>query len=139
MTYSAECIDKRLPRGNSRDYAGFVTGSDGLGVDLTDSVLIFEMKRRPEPRRLLPTDLVVVSKTSDDANEIEVLDQGAEATKGRYVLKLVPEDTEFLAPGTYAYSIDIRTATGRRYTVTSGRFFLEGPATAEENLTLPCR
>lgn len=139
MTYSPECVDKRLPRGNDRDYNGLVTDAGGLGVDLTDSTLVFDMKRRPEPRRLEPTDPVVVNKTSDDANEIEVLDQAVEATRGHYVLRLLAADTEFLAPGTYAYSIDVRTATGRRYTVTRGRIFLEGPATAEENLTLPCR
>jgi hypothetical protein len=144
MTYSPECIDKNLPRGNSRNYLGTVrepkTGAVPIppAIDLTDKTIIFEMKKCPEPRRLCPTDEVVVRKTSDDANEIEILDQLVPATKGQYRLKLVPADTQFLAPGVYAYSIDVLTATGQRYTVTTGRFNLKGPATAAENLTPPC-
>lgn len=143
MTYAPDCIDKKLARGNSRSYLGLIRGphigsTDPEPVDLTDKTMIFEMKRRPERRRLSPTDDVVVHKTSDNANEIEILNQLVEITKGRYRLKLVSADTEFLAPGVYAYSIDVLTATGGRFTVTEGRFILTGPATAAENLTPPC-
>jgi len=145
MTYDPSCVDKELVRGDSRVYRGTISEPD-LGTvstppekaDLTGSTLVFEMKKQPEPRRLCPTDGVVVRKTSDDANEIEFLDQGVEETKGQYLLKLVPSDTEFLVPGVYAYSIRLETATGNRYTVTRGRFFLKGPATAAENFTPPC-
>lgn len=144
MTFSPQCVDKELPRGNSRQFLGTVsepvTGTVPTPprVDLTGSLVIFEMKKRPEPNNLAPTDAVVVRKTSDDANEIEILDQTVEATKGQYRLKLVPADTEFLAPGLYAYSIDVVTAIGDRYTVSRGRFFLKGPATAAENWTPSC-
>lgn len=146
MTYEIQSNDKILPRGNSRRWRVFVREpdrgedeNDGQAIDLTGSTVIFEMKRQPETRRLQPTDEVVVRKTSDDANEIEILDQTAEETKGYCRIRLVPADTEFLAPGTYAYSIDVQTALGDRYTVVSARVFLRGPATAEENSTPPCR
>lgn len=145
MTYDPACVDKNLPRGNSRNYRVTVrepdrgnSDTDGQPIALTGSTITFEMKRQPEPRRLSPTDEVVVRKTSDDANEIEVEDQEVEETIGQCVIKLVPADTEFLAPGTYAYSIDVVTGVGGRYTVARGRIFLKGSATAAENLTPPC-
>lgn len=145
MTYEPTSVDKNLPRGNSRRYRVIVrepdlgeSDTDGQPIDLTGSTVVFEVKRQPEPRRLSPTDEVVVRKTSDDANEIEILDQTVETTLGQCVVKLVPADTEFLAPGTYAYSIDVVTGVGERYTVARGRIFLKGPATAAENQTPPC-
>lgn len=143
MSADTPSVDKDLPRGNSRRYRLTVVEpqSDTTPpprVPLTGCLIIFEMKRQPEPRRLSPTDdEVVVRKTSDDVNEIEILDQLIEATKGQCVIKIVPADTEFLAPGTYAYSIDVTTAVDEKYTVTRGRIFLKGPATAAENLTPP--
>lgn len=146
MTYDPTCVDKNLPRGNSRRYRVLVrepdlgeSDTDGQPIDLTGTTIVFEVKRQPEPRRLSPNDEVVVRKTSDDANEIEILDQTVEETLGYCVVKLLPSDTEFLAPGTYAYSIDVTTDAGDRYTVVRGRIFLKGPATAAENLTPPCR
>jgi len=144
MPYDPTCTDKNLPRGDSRNYLLTIreplTGDNQNPetIDLTGSTIVFEMKRQPEPRRLCPTDEVVVRKTSDDANEIEILDQTQEETRGQCRIKLVSSDTEFLDPGTYAYSVKVTTATGDVYTVVSGRIFLKGPATAAENFTSPC-
>lgn len=146
MTYDRSCNDKILPRGDSKRYLVLIRepdrgddDEDAQPIDLTGATLVFQMKRQPEVRRLSPTDDVVVTKTSDDANEIEILDQTQEATKGYCRVRLVPEDTEFLAPGTYAYSIVVTTGLGDRYTAVRARIFLRGPATAEENFTPPCR
>lgn len=138
MTYATTCEDKNLPRGNSRRYRLTVTAIDtGDRVDLTGSTIVFEMKRRPEQRRLQPTDPVVVTKTSDNANEVEFLDQGVEETKGQCLIKLLPADTEWLDPVAYDYSADLIAADGGRYTVAQGRIFLQGPPTASENQTPP--
>jgi hypothetical protein len=144
MTYDPSCDDKILCRGDARRYRLTIrepkTGEvpDPPRIDLTDSRVIFEVKSQPEVNRLCPTEEVVITKTSDDANEIEVLDQTAPTTKGQCIIKLVAADTEFLAPGIYAYSVKVVTATGDPYTVVRGRFFLKGPATAAENMTPPC-
>ena len=144
MTYDPSCTDKELPRGDSRTYLLTIrepkTGEnpDPARIDLTGSTVVFEMKKQPEPRRLCPTDDVVVRKTSDDANEIELLDQESEETLGQCRIRLKSADTEFIDPGVYAYSIKVTTATGDTYTVTIGRFIIKGPATAEENITPPC-
>jgi hypothetical protein len=144
MTYDKSCNDKILPRGDSRRWKVLVRepdrgddDADGQPIDLTGSTIVFEMKRQPERNRLQPTDEVVVRKTSDDANEIEVLDQVTDT--GYCRIRIIGSDTEFLAPGTYAYSIRVVTALGDPYTVVSARIFLRGPATAAENTTPPCR
>ena len=142
MTYDPSCNDKDLPRGNSRNYRMTVqepvTGENPTPdrIDLTGARVVFEMKKKPEFNRLKPTDEVVVTKTSDDANEIEVLAQSGD-TLGQVLIKLRPDDTKYLQPGTYAYSVQVTTAFGDVYDVVSGRIFLKGPATAAENMTPP--
>jgi len=144
MTYDPSCNDKNLPRGDARRFLLTIrepkTGVNQTPdrIDLTGATIIFEVKKRPEPRRLCPTDDVVVRKTSDDANEIEILDQTQDETLGQCRIRLQGADTEFLQPGVYAYSVKVITATGDTYTVVDGRIFLKGPATAAENLTPPC-
>ena len=142
MTYDPACNDKDLPRGNSRNYRMTVrepltgTNTDPDKIDLTGSRVVFEMKKQPDHNRLSPTDPVVVTLTSDDANEIEVLAQAGD-TLGQVLIKLRPEHTKYLQPGTYAYSVQVTTAFGDVYDVVSGRIFLKGPATAAENMTPP--
>lgn len=142
MSYDPQCADKILPRGNSRAFRLTVrepkTGSNQTpaGINLDGALIVFEMKRQPELWPLQPTDDVVVRKTSDDAAEIEILTQSGE-TLGQVLIKLLPADTKFLDPGTYAYSVDVITALGNQYTVANGRIFLRGPATAAENTTPP--
>lgn len=144
MSYDPLCIDKTLPRGNSRRFRLTVsppsTGSDPdpTPIDLTGALVTFEMKVLPDTYkgRLPPTDPVVVRKTSDDANEIEVLTQAGD-TLGQCLIKMLPDDTKFLNPGPYAYSVDVTTAVGDTYTVVIGKMYLQAPATAAENLTPP--
>ena len=142
MVYDPACDDKNLDRGDDASYRLTVrepkTGAvpKPPRVDLTSSTITFEMKKQPEVNRLQPTDLVVVTKTSDNANEIEVLPQ-VDDTLGQCLIKLVEADTKFLPPGTYAYSVRVTTAAGLTRTVTKGRIFLKGPATAAENQTPP--
>jgi len=131
-----------LPRNNSRTFRVTVrepkTGanSNPSFIDLTGTTVVYEIKKQPEVNRLRPTDPVVVTKTSDNVNEIEILPQTGD-TLGQVLIKLRPEDTRFLPPGTYAYSVDVTTALGDRFTVASGQIFLRGPATAAENMTPP--
>lgn len=142
MTYSPTSNDKNLPRGNSRNYRLTVrepaTGDNPSpgAIDLTGATVVFEMKKQPENNRLSPTDAPVVTKTSDNINEVEILAQAGD-TLGQVLIKLRPEDTKFLQPGTYAYSVKVTTAFGDVYDVVSGRIFLKGPATAAENMTPP--
>lgn len=142
MTYNPSSNDKNLPRGNSRNYRLTVrepaTGANPNpdAIDLTGATIVFEMKKQPERNRLQPTDPVVVTKTSDNLNEVEILSQTGD-TLGQCLVKLVPEDTRYLQPGTYAYSVQVTTAFGDVYDVVSGRIFLKGPATAAENNTPP--
>ena len=144
MTYDPSCDDKILPRGDSRRYLLTITepktGSVPVPprIDLTDALVTFEVKSQPEVNRLCPTEAPVVTKTSDNVNEIEIMDQTQELTKGQCRIYLVAADTEFLAPGVYAYAVKVVTGGGDTYTVVRGRFFLKGPATAAENLTPPC-
>lgn len=143
-TYGPPSCDKDLNRGDTVNYRVTVreplTGEhpEPRPIDLTGSQLVFQVKRQPEPRQLCPADPVVITKTSDDVNEIEILDQSVPETLGKALIKLRTEDTEFLPPGTYAYSIRVITAMGGQRTVTKGRIFLKGPATAAENWTPPC-
>jgi hypothetical protein len=136
MTYESACVDKDLDRGDDVTYRLTVmepkTGSkpNPPKIDLAGSFIIFEMKKQPKTYRLKPTDPVVVRKTSDNLNEIEILDE-----IGQCLIKLVSSDTEFLQPGTYAYSVRVTTGAGRTRTVTKGRIFLKGAATAAENFT----
>lgn len=144
MTYDPMCQDKVLPRGNSRRYRLTVvppsSGSDPdpTPTDLTGASIVFEMKVTPDTYkgRLEPTDPVVVRKTNDDVNEIEVETQAGE-TLGQCVIKLVQDDTKFLKPGAYTYSVDVTTSGGDTYTVVAGKIYLQAPATAAENLTPP--
>lgn len=144
MVYDPACVDKNLDRGDDVTYRLTVrepkTGTvpDPPTIDLTGSTIIFEAKKMPEFQRLDPTDPVVVRKTSDNANEIEILDQTeGEPTAGQCLIKLLSSDTEFLQPGTYAYSVRVTTALGLTRTVTKGKIFLKGPASTAENLTPP--
>ena len=104
-------------------------------IDLTGSLLIYEAKLQPERRRLHSTDEVVISKTSDDANEIEIYDQTQLVTRGKCQIKIRPEDTNFLKPLAYSHSLRLKTSGGDSYTVMKGQLILEGPATVEENMT----
>lgn len=143
MTFEATSSDKILPRGNSRRYRLTIrepkTGSNPnpAAIDLTGALIRFTMKLAPDQKRLQPTDVPVVTKTSDDITEIEVMNQTQAATKGQCVIKLVPADTRFLPPGTYVYSVEVRTAAGDEYDVAEGKIFLRASATESEDLTPP--
>jgi hypothetical protein len=142
VVYDPACDDKNLDIGNDVTYRNTIrepkTGlvPDPPRIDLTSSTIRFEMKKQPEKNRLKQTDPVVVTKTSDDANEIEILAQSGD-TLGQCKIKLRRADTLFLQPGTYAYSVEVTTAAGLTRTVTKGRFFLKGAATTAENQTPP--
>lgn len=133
--------DKDLPRGDDRTYRLTIREpATGLvpnppAIDITGYLIVFQVKKQPEAYRLKPTDPVVISKSSDDANDIEILDQATDT--GACLIKLRSSDTEFLPPGTYAYSVRVQKPDGRWFTVAQGRIFLKGPATSAENLTPP--
>lgn len=143
MVYDPLCNDKNLVRGDSRRYRITVrektTGAnpDPARIDLTGSSLKFTMKREPEQRVLQPTAAPVVVKDSDDLTQIEISDQTLAATLGQAVIKLRPDDTRFLDPGSYVYDVQMTTAAGDVYTVARGRIFLLADATSAEDMTPP--
>lgn len=143
MTYGPRTVEKNLVRGDSVSYRVTVrppaTGDNPVptAVDLTGSSLRFTMKAEPEEAKLQPPTPPLVVKNSDDASEIEVLDQSNTATRGQFVIKLRGEDTRWLPAGRYVYDVKMFTATGAQYTVAVGKIFLKAAVGAAEDTTPP--
>lgn len=135
--------DKNLVRGDDRDYDIFVqrpasSPADlAQAIDLTGSLLTYTLKRLRPDGGAVYADAVVVVKTSDDTEQIEISDQTQDATKGRAVVHLLAADTRFLVPGVYGYDVQLKTAANKVYTVARGRLYLTGDITAAEDGTVP--
>jgi len=143
MTYYKGSQDKNLVRGDSRVFNLFVKSPASSAqevdtpIDLTGSIITFTMKSENIDYQLRPNDPVVIRKTSDDTAEVEISDQGDPELIGRATIYLQPDDTKFLPIGIYRYDIQIKTAAGRVYTVSSGRIYLTMDTTAAEDITNP--
>jgi hypothetical protein len=143
VTYGPATVDKNLVRGDTPVYRVTVkppsTGDNPRPepVDLSGALVRFTVKARPKDSKLQPPTPAVVVKTSDDASEIEILDQSQAETKGQMLIRLRNEDTRWLPAGTYVYDIKIFPAAGGQYTVTMGKIFLKAGSGAAEDLTQP--
>jgi hypothetical protein len=145
MTYFPESEEKKLVRGDDRTFNLFVRlpattpaeEASPTPVDLTGCRLTFTLKRLRADGKSVHADAVVLVKTNDDTAEIEVSDQEVAETRGRASIYLTREDTQFLAPGPYAYDVQLRTAANKNYTVLRGRVYLDGDVTAAEDGTVP--
>lgn len=143
MTYGPACVEKNLVRGDSVSYRVTVkppaTGDNPTpaAVDLTGALIRFVMKASPKENKLQPPTPPVVVKTSDDATEIEIMDQDLDVSRGQFLIKLQSQDTKWLPAGTYIYDVKVFPAAGGQYTVTIGKIFLKAASGAAEDLTPP--
>lgn len=143
MTYGPKTVEKNLVRGDDVSYRVTVrppsTGDNPSPepLNIADSSFRFTMKMEPEDHKLQPPTPPRVVKNSDDASEIEVLDQSNTATRGQFVIKLRGEDTRWLPAGRYVYDVKMFTATGAQYTVAVGKIFLKAAVGAAEDTTPP--
>lgn len=145
MTYYPASADKKLVRGDDRDYDLFVRQpartpaeeAAPVAVDLTGCLVTYTLKRLRDDGRSVHAAPWVVRKTSDDTAEVEIADQTQEATRGHATVHLMGADTRFLEPGVYGYDVQVRTAANKVYTVARGRVYLSGDITAAEDGTVP--
>lgn len=145
MTYYPASSDKKLVRGDDRDYELFIRQpartpaeeQSPTPIDLTGSLVTYTVKRLRDDGRSVHAAPVVIRKTSDDTAEIELADQTQDATRGRAVIHVTGADTRFMEPGVYGYDVQVRTAANKVYTVARGRLYLAGDITAAEDGTVP--
>lgn len=145
QTFGTGARSKVLVRGDSRDFKLTLTTPPAAGMldqpaprlDLTDALLTFTMKKQRVEGQAVHQDPVTISKSSDDTAEIEILDQLVDETKGQCVIHLQPQDTKFLEPGVFRYDVQLRTASGRIYTVVNDQLFLRDDITSAEEQTPP--
>ena len=126
--YDSLSKDKEIPRGDSRSYLltpgtrPTGTTTESQPISFVGSTVIFEMRGIPEGNKSKITDAVVVSKTSDNINEIELvtIDDGSEGGRSAALLKIDSADTEYLAVDSYSYRVKMVTPGGLVYTIGRG-------------------
>jgi hypothetical protein len=114
-------------------------GSDAIGprFDLTGVLIIFTMKLWRADGGSVSTDRIIIRKSSDDTDEISVLDQLSDVTIGQCVIKGNPDDTQYLEPGVYRYDIRLHLTNGERITVISDEIYVRGDVGSAEDNTTP--
>ncbi len=143
MTYVKDSVDKKLTRGDDRIFELWIkypqeTPNDPLLYrDLTGSLISFTVKRERSNGKEVFKDPVVIRKTSDDTEQIEVLNQTVRANWGRANVLVRADDTKYLDPGIYLYDVQVRLPTNMICTVARGRILLQGDVTSAEDLTRP--
>lgn len=103
--------------------------------DLTGASIVCTMKlwrRLGEPLNQEP---VVIKKTSDNTEEVLILDQNGVLTKGQAVILFQPDDSKFLDPGIYRYDVQVRTADGYTRTLINDEVYLRDDISSAEDLT----
>lgn len=93
-------------------------------TDLTGATIYFTVKDA--------SGTAVIQKSSVDVNEIEILDQGVEATLGQARIKFVEADTATLSTTTqYFFDVWVSTAGAliEEPIIDYGRFFVDKSAT----------
>lgn len=110
-------------RGDSRTWELIVTDTSGSAFDLTDAAVWFTVKRNPRD-----TDAKAIitkaTKNVEGGADSQILitdEEGGEAE-----IYLVPADTESLEIASYDfhYDVQVKTKTGKVYTVMQGAFRL---------------
>ena len=90
-------------KGDSEDYTGTVTDAAGVAVDIQAARLTYAVTK-------YPTDTVnIIFKDSDEGppDEIQILDDGTPALRGKYRIKIYPPDTEPLVAGFYSGTLRV--------------------------------
>ena len=93
-------------QGDTATYEVTVTTSKGEVVNLTDASIVFSVVQ------YLGDTTYLIQKSSEDISELEITDP----TNGRFKVYLNSTDLA-LAPGYYAYDIEITLASGQRQTI----------------------
>lgn len=113
-------------RGDDENY-DLTVAINGVAIDLTNAMLWFTVKKDSSERDLR----ALIQKTVGDGIELAyqgvATPSGADTT-GQATIRIDPEDTEKLKPGTYIYDVQMKLA-GAVTTLVSGGFEITADVT----------
>ncbi len=104
-------------------------GQEMPPLDLTGATVRMSMRRAPEDGKDEDLQELVLTKTTDNANDGVVLDQTIDDTKGKLEFYLKPEDTKYVRPGLLNFDVELETGAGEVYTVLGGQIYLDADIT----------
>ncbi len=109
-------------KGDDKTLRVTVADQDSIAIDLLDCSLRFSLKA------LATDETPLIEKTTVDSAEIAIIPPTSQGIAEVY---LIPADTVDLAPGTYAFDVELTTKLLKIYTL------LVGTLTLQQDVSLP--
>lgn len=101
------------------------TGAAKAPIDLTGMLLVMRVRKLNAEKRDNDLQPVAFELTSDNINEIEILDQTEEATTGKFKVYVKTAVTQYLRPGCYSYTIEMVDQLGENTPLLVGEIYFE--------------
>lgn len=114
--------DLEVTRGDDKRWSLLLTKRDSTPHNITDWIVFFTVK-------------AAVADPDANAKIVKNITSHADPLNGLTLIDLAASDTASLALGEYFYDIQVKTSTGKIYTIQKGKFVLAYDVTMRTSTT----